>query len=291
MADIFKDTSVAAALPRRSADGQVSGLEAAAEITSRWDYIGPNGGYLAGLAWRAIVQVVEPDMTPLSFSCQYLGPATPGEAKVSVEIAARSKRSLVCKADLSAGGQLVLSALARFVRSRDGLEFADPGAMPPPAPGPERLRPLHEVRPSAAAVPFMQNLDLRVVTDEAEWPIQRPLRPHFAAWVRFKSQASHEDGLVDAVRALVLADAFIWPAAVRPYGHQPTHAARSVDLAVSFIEPDDMTPWLLCETTALGARSGPVWGSSRVWSRQGRLVAAGLSNMYCTFRVDGHSND
>jgi hypothetical protein len=94
----------------------------------------------------------------------------------------------------------------------------------------------------------------------AEWPVQRPLRPHFVAWVRFEPRASHDDGLVDAVRTLVLADALIWPAAVRSYGHQPTHAARSIDLAVSFTEPEAMTPWLLCETTrpwrAIGACLG-----------------------------------
>lgn len=286
MADIFADTSVKLGHPHRCADGNVSGLEAAAEITSRWDYIGPNGGYLAGVVWRAIIGVVEPGMNPLSFSCQYLGPAAPAKAKVIVEVAARTKRTMVCKADLMAGDVPMVSALARFGRSRDGLEFADPYAMQPAVPGPERLRPVHEVRPSAAAMPFMQNIDLRVVTDEAEWPIQRPLRPYFVAWVKFEPQAIHDDGLVDVVRALVLTDALVWPAAVRSYGHRPTHAARSIDLAVSFTEPDAMTPWLLCETTAIGARSGLIWGSSRVWSRQGRLVAAGLSNMYCTFRIE-----
>jgi acyl-CoA thioesterase len=285
MADIFADTSVTLIRPG-SAGGNAHGLEAAAEVTSEWDYIGPNGGYLAGIVWRAIIGVVDPDMNPLSFSCQYLGPAAPGEVKVIVQVAARTKRTMVCKADMLAGDVPMVSALARFARSRDGLEFADPQVTQPAVPGPERLRPLSEVRPPAAASPFMQNLDLRVVTDEAEWPIERPLRPYFLAWAKFEPQAIHDDGLVDVVRALVLADALVWPAAVRSYGHRPTHAARSIDLAVSFIAPDAMTPWLLCETTAIGGRSGPIWGSTRAWSRQGRLVAAGLSNMYSTFRIE-----
>jgi acyl-CoA thioesterase len=286
MADIFADTSMKSAGPHRSRDGNVNGLEAAVEITSRWDYIGPNGGYLAGIVWRAIIGVVDSDMNPLSFSCQYLAPGVPGEAKVIVEVASRTKRTMVCKADLLVGGAPMVSALARFARTRDGLEFVDPYAMQPAVPAPERLRPVREVQPSAAAMPLMQNIDFRAVSDEAEWPIQRPLRPYYAAWVKFEPQAVHEDGLVDVVRALVLADALVWPAAARSYRYQPTHAARSIDLAISFTEPDAMTPWLLCEATAISARSGPIWGSTRVWSRQGRLVAAGLSNMYCSFRIE-----
>jgi acyl-CoA thioesterase len=286
MADIFADTSMTSVRPLRSPDGDVNGLEACAEITNQWDYIGPNGGYLAALVWRAIIGVVDSDMIPVSFSCQYLAPAVPGAATVAVAIASRTKRTMVCKADLLVGDVAVLSALARFARVRDGLEFVDPYAMQPAVPAPERLRPVRELRPSAAASPFMQNIDFRAVTDEAEWPIQRPLRPYFAAWMKFEPQAVHEDGLVDVVRALVAADALVWPAAARSYGNQPTHVARSVDLAISFTEPDAMTPWLLCEATAIGARSGPIWGSTRVWSQRGRLVAAGLSNMYCCFRLE-----
>jgi acyl-CoA thioesterase len=276
MADIFADTIVKAVRLHRSTDGVVHGVEAAAEITSQWDYIGPNGGYLAGIVWRAMLEVVDSDMNPVSFSCQYLAPAAPGDAEITVQVASRTKRTLACKADLLKDGVPMISALA----------FVDPFIMQPAVPAPERLRPVREVRPPAAAMPFMQNLDFRQVSDEAEWPIQRPLRPYFAAWIQFEPTAMHGDRLIDVVRTLVLADALVWPAAARAYRHQPTHGARSVDLAVSFTEPQAMTPWLFCEATAICGRSGPIWASTKVWSRLGRLVAAGLSNMYCSFRIE-----
>lgn len=286
MANIFTDTSPESVSPRHSPNGAGDGLEAVARITNEWDHFGPNGGYLAALLWRAIIGVADADMSPLSFSCQYLAPARPGPATMTVEVVSRTKRTIACQARLMAGEALAVGALARFVRDRDGLEFTDPCVVQPAVPAPERLRPVMEFVPDDFISPFLRNLDLRVVTDEAEWPIRWPVRPYYVAWAKFEPNASHDDPLVDAVRALVLADALIWPAAERACQGRPTHVARSTDLAVSFIDVAAMTPWLLCETTVASARSGVISGSARLWSREGRLVATALSNMYCSVRLE-----
>lgn len=286
MADIFADTRLDKITPHYSGDGDIDSLKAAAEITSHWDFFGPSGGYLAAILWRAIIQVIDAGMSPLSFTCQYLAQPRPGHAAAEVEVVSRSKRTAVCAAELLVDGTRTVSALARFVHARDGLEIADPHLTQPAVPAPERLRPLLELVPAAGAAPFMRNVDLRVVTDEAEWPLRRRVRPYSASWVRFEPQACHDERLVDAVRTLILADALIWPAAERAYRGRPTHAARSTDLFVSFLNTDAGTPWLLCETGIASARTGAISGWARVWSQDGRLVAIGLSNMYCAIRLE-----
>jgi acyl-CoA thioesterase len=287
MADLFADTQPHSINRKMADDGTQAGLDARATISAQWDFIGPNGGYLAAILWRAMLGVVEVTMNPVSFSCQYLAPAGQGESRITVEVIARGKRAVTCRADLLIDGSPVVTALARFAAGREGLEITDPHCTQPVVPAPERLRPILEVVPDAIVPPLVHNLDLRVVSDEAEWPITRPVRPHYLAWARFREQATHADRLVDAVRVLVLADSFVWPAAERAYGGQPSHGARSFDLSVSFVNVDAMAPWLLCESTVASARAGVVTGSVRLWSQRGELVAVALSNMYCGPRING----
>jgi acyl-CoA thioesterase len=229
-----------------------------------WVARGPNGGYVAAIALRALQHAVgDPQRAARSLALHYLAPPAEGPARMEtrVERAGRSLTSVSGR--LVQGGRLLALALAAFSRPRESLSFAD--AVAPEASPPERCPALERRIPIHARY-------------EQRWAIGTPpfaggSRALAGGWIRLAEQPR----VVDAPLLAAYADA--WPPAVfsRLDAMLPA-GIPTVDLTVHFRAPlppagacDD--DFVLAVFRSRVAREGFLEEDGEIWSRQGELLA------------------
>jgi acyl-CoA thioesterase-2 len=173
-------------------------------------------------------------------------------------------------------GRAVLEAMVWSVGDIEGLEHedVDPPSVPDPGELPSRAEQWpDEKRPSFA---FWDNFDQRLIEWSQEWPPRDPLPPTWRTWVRCRPTATFDDPWVDAARSLIVLDVGSWPAGSRPHAYlDPPYIAPSLDLYASFQYPGVTSEWLLIDAHSPVAQGGLLSWTSRVWSREFRLIASG----------------
>lgn len=246
-----------------------------AEVSPRWEIWGPNGGYLAAIALRAAGLRAPPGHRPASLSCQYLKRGLFGEARLEVETL-RSGRWVSCfSVRMVQGEQLTLAATIWTTNAAGGLapDYREPAM--PAVPPPEELEP---PRSNPGGFTFWENFDLRIASAEARGRAE-PRGALTERWLRFRGWAPGEDPFLAEARAVVLIDTMLWPAHWSRTATPLDYAAPSLDVSVWFHEPTADSDWLLIEARAPVSAAGLIYGEGRVWTRDGRLVAGGASNM------------
>ena len=235
-----------------------------------WVQRGPNGGYLAAVILRAIVDAVGDDeRAPRSFTVHYAAAPEEGEVTVTTEIV-RTGRSLTsCAARLHQGDRLLAVAIAACSRSREGPEFCDL-VMPTVTPAAELpKRELH-----AEAPPFAHRWDTRWAVGTPPFDASgTPARSHEAiggSWMRLE-----EPQVLDAPGIAALADAHIPPVFVRT---DEQLVVPTIDLTVHFRRPlphpglaaDD---FLLAVFRTYAAADGFMEEDGEIWAPDGTLLA------------------
>ncbi|MBA2326577.1 MAG: thioesterase family protein [Actinobacteria bacterium] len=234
---------------------------------SWWVHRGPNGGYLAAIALRALAAAVEDDeRAPRSLTVHYTEPPVEGSLRIATRVE-RAGRSLTsCSARLEQDGRLIGLALGAFSRPRPGPAFCDltmPGVPPPdsiePAPLPPDVPPIARRWDSRFAIgaPRMRGGE----------PTDRAVT---AAWIRLP-----EGHQVDAVVAAAITDAAI--PAVFSRLDEPI-IVPTVDLTIHFrsalpvpgARPDDFV--LAVFRTGVVAE-GFLEEDGEVWAADGTLIA------------------
>lgn len=253
-----------------------------AHLSRDWEIWGPNGGYLAVIALRAAGAAAADRglVRPASFACQFLSVADFHDVEVAVETLRASKRSAAFRMQMLQDGRLILTALAWVVdASLGGLEH---DAAPMPSVPPPEAIPTYDQRrdPDAPHHIFWDNIETR----EDTWsPTRTPDEPVWRAWCRFRPAATFDDPFLDAGRSLLLLDTMTWPAAVKAHKEKDPfpYVAPSLDVSAQFHRLAPAEPWLLCEARAPLAADGLIGCASRVWARDGRLLASGSSQLFC----------
>jgi acyl-CoA thioesterase II len=273
--DLARDTAV---------DG--GGGRYTADLAEAWAIWGPNGGYLAAVALRAVGAQARL-ARPASFLCHFLGVAAFAPVELEVETVRHAKRAESVRVSMTQGGRRILEGLAWVVV--DDLDGMVHDAAPPPAvPRPEELASVEELEAAHGvhhdAHPFFGNLEQRPLDWVADWDGRPAGEPVHRAWYRFRPTPTFGDPWVDAGRLLVMVDTFQWPAAAR--GHASAsldHIAPSLDLACRFHRLDEAarSEWLLVEARSPVAADGLVAGTASVWDVDGRLLASGGQQMLC----------
>jgi acyl-CoA thioesterase II len=268
MGDFERDTRV-----------EGSGGRYAIALSPDWNVWGPNGGYLAAIALRA-VGAEAAVRRPATFAAHYLSVARFAPVDVEVVALRRGKRSESFRVSIRQDSKPILEALVWTAAERDGL--AHDVATPPVVPDPAELKSSDELwagrtRPRYA---FWDNIEQRPTHFDPREPPE-PANPEHIAWYRFRPRATFDDPFVDAARSLLLIDTMVWPAAWRK--HVPEdYYAPNLDVVAWFhrIVPD--SEWLLCEAHAPIGHGGLIGGTARVYSRDGRLIASGGEQLACT---------
>ena len=236
--------------------------------TSWWVHRGPNGGYLAALALRALAETVaDPDRAPRSHTVHYTSP--PGEGALEIEtVVERSGRSLTtCSGRLTQGGKLVGLALGAFSRARPGTELNDlvmPAATPPdeleddvvPEMAPQ-IASRWQHRWAIGPPPFSPS---RARSEEARG----------GGWLRLP-----EGHVVDAVVAAAITDAAV--PAIFTRLDEPI-LVPTVDLTIHFrtalpLENARDDDWVLAVFRTGAVADGFLEEDGELWSADGRLLA------------------
>jgi len=234
-------------------------------------YLGPNGGYVAALAARALCAEVEaatasPEPRQLrSLSAHFLSPPQVGEMVAEVVIEHTGGSVSIASVVLRQKECTRVMGRASFAASRTGIELDH--ARAPNVPSPEDLPPLDEYIPSG----FRDRYDRR-------WAIG-PM-PHSLAdvalaggWIRpARTDAGSSPTPLDA--PLVVAYSDCWFPAVYAMT-PPSTKVYTVDLSVHLVAPLPSTydDWVLVEFESIQAAEGLVVEDGRIWNRTGDLLA------------------
>jgi acyl-CoA thioesterase len=266
-------------------DTELQGTEGhyTCELSRDWEIWGPNGGYIAAIALRAAGAHTRFDR-PASMVGHFLGVAAFETLDVDVTTLRAAKRAESMRVSLTQHGQAVFEALVWSAGEVDGLEHelvaspgkGDPETMPSVQ---ERLgdrilqNPYHK---------FWSNFDERVPDQDwiDDWETRGPSDPVAGGWYRYVPVSTFDDLWLDACRSVILLDTLGWPAAGRLHPRSE-YMAPSIDLSCAFHRFRPQEPWLYAQAKAGSAANGLIGCESRVWSRDGTLLAVGASQLLC----------
>ena len=268
MGDFERDTRL------EGADGRYR-----AELSADWEIWGPNGGYVAAIALRAVGLEAEIPR-PAAFACHFLSVARFGPVDVEVEPIRRGRRSESLRVSIHQDERPILEALVRTAAEGPGLEHRWGEA--PAAPDPETLKSADELRdPEWPRYRFWDNLESRVLRPERfREASPQPRDPVWSEWYRFRPRATFDDPFLDAGRALLLLDTLSWPAACQPHP-DAAFQAPNLDVSVWFHDRAPESEWLFAEHECRVAAGGLMGTTGRVWSRDRRLLASGGAQLLC----------
>ena len=246
-----------------------------ARIDERWDIWGQNGGYLAAIALRAAGLRAGAGQRPTGISCQYLRRGRFGEARIEVETLKSGRNASCFGVTMLQEGKRTLTAQVWTVggAAAAGPEYRE--LVMPDVPPPEALKP---PRADPGGFSFWSNFDLRCASRERHGRAN-PDGARTTRWVRFQGWEPGGDRFLDDARALLLIDTLLWPAHWSRRAEQLDYVGPSLDVSVWFHGSSAADEWLLADAAAPNAGDGLVYGEGRVWSRDGRLLASGASNM------------
>lgn len=230
-----------------------------AEVIERWSVgPGPNGGFIAALAARALETTIAAPLRSLTL--HYLAAPALGPIDVTVTILREGRTTAFARVELSQGGTPKVAGLAALAPWReDAPAYADTPA--PPRPGPDECIRIEPGRPGQPL--FLGNYDMRVHRPDAE---RRPMV--LGGWIR-----SAEPRPLDAPLLAAMADAWIPPAVVRL--PEPVFCP-TIDLTVHFRAPlpeGDEHPWVQAEFRSGTAGGGTTDEDAWLWGADGTLLA------------------
>jgi acyl-CoA thioesterase len=251
-----------------------------ATLNPDWETIGPCGGYLAAIALRAAGQRTGRPR-PVSISCTFLRRGTSGPVGVCVQTLTETRRAASVEVSVTQDAKPLMKALVWLVSGGLPGPAHDAAPMPSVTP-PEELPELDTVLPPGYTRPFASwrnGLEERTLTyDFGE--CRRPFgEPRILSWFRFRPVAAFDDPFVDGGRFLLLIDTMPFPAASAAYEEIPPYFAQSLDLTVHFHRAVPGQEWMLCEATSPVAGDGIMSGRTRIWGRDGALLASGSQQL------------
>jgi len=266
MGSLVEDTSVVA-----------QGGRLSASLSEDWGIWGPNGGYLASIAMRAVGTVAPPGHRPATFSCQYLSSPRFEHIDLDVSPVRRGRSAWCVNIALTQGDKLCLQAQVWTTDRLAGPRRTD--AKMPDVPPPSDLRPIETYLPRGQPKhPFWAHYESRPVRFHR---LGEPNRDgaRSRTWQRLIDFDAKGDPFLDAARSLVLIDTMPWPTFHHALPEAPTYTAPSLDLTVWFHESAMESAWLLADSHADQAGLGLIHGGGRIWSEQRRLIATGGSQL------------
>ncbi|MGH3736274.1 MAG: thioesterase family protein [Micromonosporaceae bacterium] len=235
-----------------------------AAVNDRWSAIGsrPNGGYVLGIALRALrAELTKPD--PLVVSAYFLRPTVPGPVTVATELVRTGKRVDTGEVRLAQDGKETLRVLANFadLGAADGRTavFGEPPALPAPEDCPD----LSE----AGSIPGL------TIADRFHYRYAKPpgwVRgepsgdPLTELWIRFADGREPDTlalpSIVDAVAPAVM-ELGEW-------------TSSTVELTVH-LRARPATGWLACRVATRYVMAGYHEEDFDIWDSTGTLVAQG----------------
>jgi len=260
-----------------------------ATLDHAWDLVPlPQGGVIVSFGLRAAAAAVGDAAQGLrTCTTVFAGQVAAGELEVTAEVLRRGRSATqVAVSVRNQGAEAGASTLAVFGSRRRGPSFVDvqmPDVPPPDACRSYRDPPPPGVEPLAFPTrPFWTCVEGRRAMGHAPWEEFEPNTSDVATWVRFDDPPRVEDGTLDPLGVVTLADRM--PGCVGEKigpGGEPWFAP-SADLTVHLFEPA-RSEWLLAHDRARWADDGWASAESTLWDENGTLVAYTTQMMIFTY--------
>ena len=267
MADFIEDTRVEAV------PGEPDRYRS--ELSPHWAVWGPNGGYLAAIGLRAVMERSRLPR-PASFQCHFLAVGEFGPVRIHARPVGGGKRAESLHAEIVQKGRRLLTATAWMVdEDLEGFEH-DFGAAPD-VPGFQELRGFQDLAGDEYEqwYPIWRSMEGRPV----RWR-EPPGRPECRTWLRFTdTRVPNRDA--DALRQVFWLDFPGWNATISAHAWPFRFLTPNLDLTVQFHRFAPEQTWALTDGFVPLAGDGLVGCVSRLWSEDGRLLATGTSKHLC----------
>ena len=231
-----------------------------ATASERWFVeTGPNGGFIAALATRALMEVAGGgDRSPRSLTLHFLAPPKAGPLELAARVERAGRSTTFASLRVQQDGATVALGLGCCAVWRDGQPEWDE-LVRPDAPEADSLAPLTDI---PAAPRFLENYEMR------PWPAP-PGPATTGGWIR-----AAQPRPADPILLAALTDAWVPAAYLRM--DQPNFVP-TIDLTIHWRAapgvPAGDHPWILgVFESRLGA--GGTWEEDgRLWSEDGVLLA------------------
>lgn len=234
---------------------------------SWWVMRGPNGGYLAAIALRALAAAVgDPERAPRSLTVHFAAPPAEGSLAIATRLEREGRSLTTCSARLEQDGRLIGLALGAFSRARNGPDVCD--LTMPEVPSPDTV----EALPLPAGAPAIARRweSRRVLGADVMSGGERGTEAVTGTWIRLP-----EGRVVDAAVAAAITDAAI-PAIFSRVDQ--AFVVPTVDLTIHFrsalpvpgARPDEFV--LAVFRTGVVAE-GFLEEDGEVWTAAGTLIA------------------
>ncbi len=261
MGNPFADETRVAATGRGSYEGR---------IDPAWNLRPlPQGGVVTALALRAMsAELADPAQRLRTLHTAFVAQVADGPVAIHVELLRRGRSMSHLRAEVAnLGSERGHVTTAVFGSQRAGFEFTDlvpPEDVPPPDACPS----FRDPPPAEGFVfetPFWsRRVEGRAALGHAPWEEYVPDRAERAMWYRFDDPPFGDDGALDPLALVVLADTM--PGAVgEKLGRQERQwFAPSVDLTVHLLD-ECRSPWVLAHNRARHAGDGYASAEMTLW--------------------------
>jgi acyl-CoA thioesterase len=252
-----------------------SGGHYRARLKEEWAVWGPNGGYRAAIALRAIgAEAGLP--RPASFHCKFLAGGRFAPVDLEVVPLVRRKRAEAWRCSMSQDGEPLLETTAWVVDAGlAGYEHLD--ATMPEVRGPEDLQGYQDLADNYDEwYPIWRSMEGRPV----DWGRDTG-PPRWHTWLRFFDTPPLDEPFLEASRTVMWMDTLPWNALIAPHSWPHRYLAPNLDLSVQFHQFAPDAEWTLCDGFCPVARDGLGGCTGRLWTSDGRLVASGASQLLC----------
>jgi acyl-CoA thioesterase len=244
----------------------------------------PQGGIVSALALRAMADALaDPTQVLRTLHTTFVSQVAHGPVSIDVELLRRGRSMSHLRAEVSnrgvPRGHLTTGI---FGSTRPGFSFTDlapPTEVPPPA----QCRSFRDPLPAAAAgfepMEFWTHrVEGREALGHAPWEEYTPDRAERAMWYRFDEPPYLDDGTVDPLALVVLADTMPGAVGEKVGPQDRMWFAPSIDLTVHLLDVC-RAPWILAHNRARFAGDGyasadmALWDCGEEGTGQPRLVA------------------
>ena len=266
-----------------------------AELDERWNLRPlPQGGIITAIAVRAMEkELAHDEQTPRTLHTTFAAQVAHGPLEVEVEILRAGRSMSQLRAEVrNPGTERGHLTTCVFGGTRAGFDFTDlrpPDQIPDPMECPSFRDPLPEGVPAFEPMPFWAELvEGRPVLGHPPWEDYEPDRAERAMWYRFDDAPFLDDGRLDPLALIVLADTMPGAVGEMVGRSDPPWFAPSIDLTVHFLD-QCRSSWVLAHNRARFAGDGYASADMALWdcgddgARTPRLVAYATQMFLFTF--------
>ncbi len=243
----------------------------------------PQGGVVTAAALRAMAHLLDdPTQSLRTLHSTFVSQVAHGPITIEVELLRRGRSMSQLRAEVAnPDGRRGHLTTGIFGSSRPGFSFTDlapPTDVPPPTDCPSYRDPPPPGVEGFTPMPFWHELvETRGVVGHPPWEAYVPDRAERIMWYRFDDPPFLDDGTIDPLALVVLADTMPGAVGEKVGPDDRRWFAPSVDLTVHLLDRC-RSPWVLAHNRARFAGDGYASADMALWDCGGgdgppRLVA------------------